>query len=134
MGFDKGAHEASPDADPATVLLAYVYLYDQRGGGVETSFKGDHQGLGIGINLTKSPSTSVGARVVWSGRVGLYGRPACLFPVLTSRGTRSPPHPRAAIKALPTHPLPTRPYRQPGILSAFLPEVDAYWATIRAWE
>jgi hypothetical protein len=28
------------------VLLAYVYLYDQRGGGVETSFKGDHQGLG----------------------------------------------------------------------------------------
>src|SRR5437763_3146445 len=38
--------EASPDADPATVLLAYVYLYDQRGGAVETSFKGDHQGLG----------------------------------------------------------------------------------------
>ena len=35
-----------PDADPATVLLAYVSLYDQRGGGVETSFKGDHQGLG----------------------------------------------------------------------------------------
>src|SRR3989441_1364539 len=38
--------EAAPDADPATVLLAYVYLYDQRGGGVETSFKGDSQGLG----------------------------------------------------------------------------------------
>src|SRR5437764_3476958 len=38
--------EASPDADPATVLLAYVSLYDQRGGGVETSFKGDKQGLG----------------------------------------------------------------------------------------
>src|SRR5712692_8275621 len=38
--------QASPDADPATVLLAYVSLYDQRGGGVETSFKGDHQGLG----------------------------------------------------------------------------------------
>ena len=37
---------ARPDADPATVLLAYVSLYDQRGGGVETSFKGDHQGLG----------------------------------------------------------------------------------------
>jgi hypothetical protein len=37
---------AGPDADPATVLLAYVYFYDQRGGGVETSFKGDHQGLG----------------------------------------------------------------------------------------
>jgi hypothetical protein len=38
--------EVSPDPDPATVLLAYVYLYDQRGGAVETSFKGDHQGLG----------------------------------------------------------------------------------------
>jgi len=37
---------ARPDADAATVLLAYVSLYDQRGGGVETSFKGDHQGLG----------------------------------------------------------------------------------------
>jgi len=37
---------AGPDADPATILLAYVSLYDQRGGGVETSFKGDHQGLG----------------------------------------------------------------------------------------
>ena len=30
------------------VLLAHVRLYDQRGGGVETSFKGDKQGLGIG--------------------------------------------------------------------------------------
>jgi hypothetical protein len=28
-----------PDADPATVLLAYVYFYDQRGGGAETSWK-----------------------------------------------------------------------------------------------
>jgi hypothetical protein len=37
---------ASPDADAATILLAYVSLYDLRGGGVETSFKGDHQGLG----------------------------------------------------------------------------------------
>ncbi len=43
-GPDPG--DDSPDADPATVLLAYVALYDQRGGGVETSFKGDHQGLG----------------------------------------------------------------------------------------
>jgi hypothetical protein len=34
--------------DPAAVLLAYVTFYDQRGGGVETSFKGDKQGLGIG--------------------------------------------------------------------------------------
>src|SRR5206468_7166957 len=33
--------------DPAAVLLAYVTFYDRRGGGVETSFKGDKQGLGI---------------------------------------------------------------------------------------
>lgn len=33
--------------DPRAVLLAYVYFYDQRGGGVETSFKGDKQGLGV---------------------------------------------------------------------------------------
>ena len=40
-------------ADPATVLLAYVLFYDQRGGGVETSFKGDKQGLGIGKRSKK---------------------------------------------------------------------------------
>ena len=33
--------------DPLAVLLAYVYFYDLRGGGVETEFKGDKQGLGI---------------------------------------------------------------------------------------
>ena len=38
--------EASPDADATTMVLAYASLYDQCGGGVETSFKGDHQGLG----------------------------------------------------------------------------------------
>jgi hypothetical protein len=33
--------------DPAAVLLAYVYFYDQRGGGVEAAFKEDKQGLGL---------------------------------------------------------------------------------------
>lgn len=33
--------------DPLAVLLAYVYFYDQRSGGVETEFKEDKQGLGI---------------------------------------------------------------------------------------
>ncbi len=32
---------------PIAVLLAYVYFYDKRGGGVETTFKGDKQGLGM---------------------------------------------------------------------------------------
>src|SRR5712691_5531115 len=39
--------DAGPNSTPAGVLLAYVVFYDQRGGGVETSFKGDKQGLGI---------------------------------------------------------------------------------------
>ncbi len=34
-------------ADPAAVLLAYVYFYDQRGGGCETAITGDKQGLGL---------------------------------------------------------------------------------------
>jgi hypothetical protein len=33
--------------DPTAVLLAYVYFYDQRGGGVETANKEDKQGLGL---------------------------------------------------------------------------------------
>ena len=38
---------AAPSADPAAVRLSYVAFYDQRGGGVETSFRGDKQGLGL---------------------------------------------------------------------------------------
>jgi hypothetical protein len=34
-------------ADPTAVLQAYVTFYDLRGGGIETSFKGDKQGLGL---------------------------------------------------------------------------------------
>jgi hypothetical protein len=33
--------------DPAAVLLAYVYFYDQRGGGIETVNREDKQGLGL---------------------------------------------------------------------------------------
>ncbi len=39
--------EASQLADPQAVLWAYVTFYDQRGGGIETSLKGDKQGLGL---------------------------------------------------------------------------------------
>jgi hypothetical protein len=39
--------DPSAATDPPSAVLAYVYLYDQRGGGVETSFKQDKQGLGI---------------------------------------------------------------------------------------
>jgi hypothetical protein len=37
----------SQATDPVAVLLAYVTFYDQRGGGIETSLKGDKQGLGL---------------------------------------------------------------------------------------
>lgn len=40
-------HSVSLITDPVAVLLAYVSFYDQRGGGIETSFKGDKQGLGM---------------------------------------------------------------------------------------
>ncbi len=39
-------HPTQETADPLSVLLAYVYFYDQRGGGVETEIKEDKQGLG----------------------------------------------------------------------------------------
>jgi uncharacterized protein YggT (Ycf19 family) len=39
--------QAAQAADPVAVLLAYVTFYDQRGGGIETAFKGDKQGLGL---------------------------------------------------------------------------------------
>ncbi len=35
--------EPSALEDPSALWLAYVYCYDQRGGGVETSFKQDNQ-------------------------------------------------------------------------------------------
>jgi hypothetical protein len=38
---------ATAVTDDTTVLLAYVSFYDARGGGVETAFKDDKQGLGI---------------------------------------------------------------------------------------
>jgi hypothetical protein len=38
---------SSQAADPVAVLVAYVTFYDQRGGGIETSLKGDKQGLGL---------------------------------------------------------------------------------------
>ena len=44
--------------DHAGVLLAYVRFYDDRGGGVETSFKDDKQGLG----LTKRSKKRVAAQ------------------------------------------------------------------------
>jgi hypothetical protein len=47
-----GAH---PDQDdPRSTLLAYVYFYDQRGGGIEIDLKQDKQGLGLTKRNKKS--------------------------------------------------------------------------------
>ncbi len=40
-------HPSSQATDPVAVLMAYVTFYDLRGGGIETSLKGDKQGLGL---------------------------------------------------------------------------------------
>jgi hypothetical protein len=47
------AQDPARVADPLACLLAYVYLYDQRGGGVETACKGDKHGLGLPRRNTK---------------------------------------------------------------------------------
>ena len=38
---------ASPTTDAATIMGAYLHFYDQRGGGIESSFGQDKSGLGI---------------------------------------------------------------------------------------
>jgi len=44
--FTLTAQPLAQVSDPQVVLLAYVYFYDRRGGGVETEIKEDKQGLG----------------------------------------------------------------------------------------
>lgn len=46
--------DAAQVFDAAAVLWAYVYFYDDRGGGVESSFKADNQGLGRRIRNKKA--------------------------------------------------------------------------------
>ncbi len=50
-------------ADPQAVLLAYVAFYDERGGGIETSLKGDKQGLGLTRRNKKRGSRPANADV-----------------------------------------------------------------------
>ena len=45
LALQKGS--STPPADSTSLLQAYVTFYDQRGGGIETSLKGDKQGLGL---------------------------------------------------------------------------------------
>jgi len=54
-----------PPADPVAVLVAYVTFYDQRGGGIETSLKGDKQGLGLTKRNKKRGSRATHAGAAW---------------------------------------------------------------------
>lgn len=47
-------HRGPLPQEPLACLLAVAHLYDQRGAGVETSFKGDKQGLGLSKRNKKS--------------------------------------------------------------------------------
>src|SRR6266566_5164598 len=74
-------------------------------------YRGDPHGRPRGINRRPSPSTSVGARAVGSGREGLYGRPRPVPLALLLGKHDHLPTPRATIKALPTPHHPPSPLR-----------------------
>lgn len=48
LGLTKQHRAAQQIAESEQALFAYVYFYDQRGGGIETEIKEDRQGLGLG--------------------------------------------------------------------------------------
>src|SRR6266516_2119431 len=73
------------------------------------NYLGDPCGRPIHIKLRKSSSTSVGARAVGSGCVGLDGRP--LLGVTSVTPGRTAAGERATIKAHPTSPPPPSPLR-----------------------
>src|SRR2546421_7621467 len=62
----------------------------------------------------------------WAGRCGPSRSPASCSPGNHLGGRRSPPHPRATIKALPTAPHRPRPYGLSGLLPDLPTEGDAY--------
>jgi hypothetical protein len=52
-------------ADEATILRTYAHLYDQRGGGMESSFGQDKSGLGITKREPRSASRPNGSSCSW---------------------------------------------------------------------
>ena len=51
--FELTRGDAEQLQSPTQILLAHIRLYDQRGGGVESSFKSDKQGLGLSKRTKK---------------------------------------------------------------------------------
>src|SRR5205807_4064598 len=80
-------------------------------GSVNVCCQGDREGRPIRINLRASPSTSVGAREDDEGLGGPLWSPASCSSRSHLAATRSPPTPRATIKALPTPRPPPSPLR-----------------------
>ena len=71
--LELAGHPPSQVADQEAVLWALVAFYDQRGGGIETSLKGDKQGLGLTRRNKKRGSRPANAHV--AGQSGSqYGR------------------------------------------------------------
>src|SRR5260370_28324797 len=79
-------------------------LHTQREGKVLQTAAPYHSGRPIGVKLTKSPSMSVGARVVRSGGAGPRWSPAPAFLPLPVSGRHPPPPPTPPPPA--THPPP----------------------------
>lgn len=63
-------------ADPVAEMWAYVYFYDDRGGGIETSFKEDNQGLGRRVRNKKrfAAQEVVNLLAVLAHNVLIWGR------------------------------------------------------------
>jgi len=54
--------------DPTAVLLAYVYFYNPRGGGIEIEIKEDQQALHTAKRSRWSPAWKPWRLMSWSGR------------------------------------------------------------------
>ena len=127
-------------SDPAASLLAYVYLYDQRGGGVETTFKEDKQGLGLtkrnkkrfeAQQIVVALGTLAHNILIWARDVAGAARPApaalrpqaarprCLRDRRSRRRGSARPHQRhraqsgRSARAPPARGAPSAPGRQP---------------------
>src|SRR5258708_34628041 len=90
-------------------------LHTQREGKVLQTAAPYHSGRPIGVKLTKSPSMSVGARVVRSGGAGGRSVPGPLLLVARDKGRRPPPPPPPRPRQTPAPPThhtpPPHPHR-----------------------
>src|SRR5713226_7444417 len=92
------------------------------------------------MNLTKSPSNSVGARVVesgWARKIrGIFTRPlwspaSCSLCSPVGERAYTPSTGRPSRPSLP-HIIRPRPYGPSGLLSRFQAELDAHWRVFMA--